>query len=127
MYDPYVETDPNVLLELLNAIEVGGGGDCPELAIEGLIKAAQVAHPQSTMYFFSDADAKDTEYEPVLQSLLALKQLDINFLLTGTCTKKRQTGSLPYVQLADFCGGQIVMAEISDLYSLVGDLSGQVF
>jgi len=36
-----------------------GGGDCPELAATGIIAAIEASKPNSHLYFFSDASAKD--------------------------------------------------------------------
>jgi hypothetical protein len=63
---PFVTSDPNALLAAVNAIEPDGGGDCPELSQEGLLVALGAAHSGSTLYFYSDASAKDALLAPAV-------------------------------------------------------------
>src|SRR5262245_6357635 len=57
---PFVTSDASTFLAQVNGLFAFGGDDCPELANHGLLAAAQAADPQSTLYFFSDASAKDS-------------------------------------------------------------------
>lgn len=59
----------------LDAIDVHGGGDCPEMCMTGIEKALIESRPRSLLYIFTDASAKDYEkYEKV--KALAQSNLD---------------------------------------------------
>lgn len=77
---------PSELLSKLNATSITGGGDCPELALEGLENALKHALPNSIAYVFSDASAKDFDLRDSVINEIQKKQVKVNFLLTGKCS-----------------------------------------
>ena len=59
----------------LEQIQVAGGGDCPEYALNGLIKALEPALLNSLAYVFSDATAKDYRHYDVVLEMIQKKQV----------------------------------------------------
>lgn len=80
-------TDKDVLLKTLNELTLEGGGDCPELAIQGISLALESALPKSFVYIFSDAAAKDFLYESNAITQIQRKQatvIALNFSCIAT-------------------------------------------
>lgn len=97
------------ILTTLDNIVVRGGGDCPELALQGIKTTLDHALKNSLLYVFSDASAKDYDlYEPVID-LLQEKKVKASFLLTGVCKTegKEGPGYTVYEKLARASGGQM--------------------
>ncbi|KAK3083786.1 hypothetical protein FSP39_003208 [Pinctada imbricata] len=80
-----VTTDGNELIRHLNALTAEGGDDCPEMAMAGLIRGIQQAKPGSCVFFFTDADAKDTDKEAQVEALIQRKRIKLTLFLRGTC------------------------------------------
>lgn len=112
-------TDSNALIDELNKIKVDGGGDCPELAMLGLRGALEVAAPNSIVFLFSDASAKDHElYDEVVQIVLK-KQIRVYFLLTGDCGSPNDPEFLVYGRVASASDGQVFNmrnSEVKDVF-----------
>jgi len=92
--------------EFLKAIEdlsATGGGDCPELAFTGIIRALnEGAENDSPLFVFTDATAKD-EHQLLPAKLIAKgKRASVYFFTTGLCG---QASYKPFEELAsDSCG-----------------------
>lgn len=77
-------TNPQELLNELDRVTVYGGGDCPEMCITGIKFALEKCLPNSFVYVFTDADAKDAYLMPNALSLLQEKRTSVsNLLLTN--------------------------------------------
>lgn len=65
-------SDPYLLLQHLEEIQVYGGGDCPEMSLSGIKIGLENAQPSSFVYVFTDADAKDAGlYNEILDIAMA--------------------------------------------------------
>jgi hypothetical protein len=104
---PFDTQNPSELLEKLKLIQVSGGGDCPELALNGLRIALQFALPNSLAYVFSDATAKDHGFYEDVSELIQKKQVSVNFLLTGDCNAQNSAGYQVYHKLSRVSNGQV--------------------
>ncbi|CAH2235860.1 jg9865 [Pararge aegeria aegeria] len=91
----------------LNEIKIKGGYDCPEMAMTGIELALQESKPNSLVYVFTDASAKDyMKYESV-KTLAQQKSIQVTFLLTGKCEKEKEELYIVYHRLATVTSGQV--------------------
>lgn len=103
-----ITKDSEIFLQWLNEIVPGGGGDCPELAMEGIINALKVSRPNSIAFVFTDADALDYGRVNEAIDLVQEKQTIVNFLTTEDC--QFEWGALPiqrkvFFDIAQLSGG----------------------
>ena len=68
-----VTNDAKTVVDAVSKLKPTGGGDCPELAMTGLYQALLYSLPESNIYLFTDADAKDEQRRKEVMSL-ALKK-----------------------------------------------------
>ena len=82
------ETEAAAFVDAINDLRAHGGGDCPEYAFTGMLKALHEG-PEwgSSMYVFTDADPKDATEENIgeLKALVrnSVLGVKINFVTTG--------------------------------------------
>ena len=86
-----VTNDAKTMIDAVNKLKATGGGDCPELAMTGLYQALLHSLPESTIYCFTDADAKDEHRRKEVMSLALKKKVKITFLLAGRCKRGQKT------------------------------------
>nr|XP_022288697.1 von Willebrand factor A domain-containing protein 7-like isoform X3 [Crassostrea virginica] len=89
-------SDPFTMLEWLKYIFVGGGGDCPEYAMTGLLKGIEMSNNNSNIYLLTDADAKDEHLKNQVLNGLMEKHLTPIFILTGQCSRRKREISRQY-------------------------------
>ena len=126
------------MIQAVNSLKAHKGGDCPELGMTGLYQALAKSVQDSIIYYFSDADAKDSYFAPVVLILAKQKRVKLNFILSGACTYKRKRRSvrLPrdisqlgsqdlYQNLAAATGGQILRTKKSEVSIMVDIIGSQ--
>ena len=86
---------------------VDGGGDCPELALQGLKNAIESGLQNSPAFLFSDASAKDYALYDELAALIQRKQTNVNFFLTGNCNNINTPEYKVYNKIARTSCGQV--------------------
>lgn len=86
---------------------MGGGGDCPEMALSGLKIGLKLALPNSFAYVFSDASSKDYGFYDEVVALIQKKQVTVNFLLTGACNQENEIMYKVYHKLSRVSNGQV--------------------
>jgi hypothetical protein len=115
---PYVTDDVAAFQGAIGSVGADGGGDCPELAQNGLIRAVDAAPPNSRILMFSDATSKDgAAINQVIASAQA-KGSVINYGLTGSCSPTDPA----YIRGAAETGGQVFRlypSEIPSLYDFI--------
>ncbi|EAT36338.1 AAEL011566-PA [Aedes aegypti] len=95
------------LLQSLEKLQIYGGGDCPEAALAAISDAIEAALPNSFVYVFTDATAKDYKLDQRVLRLVQQKQTPITFLLTGFCEGKDTPGHRVMNDIAAASNGQI--------------------
>ncbi|XP_053327970.1 uromodulin-like [Spea bombifrons] len=104
--------------DFFNNIYVRGGGDCPELAIAGLKMALETSPPNSFILVLTDASARDYDNASLkndVSSLIAVKQSQIFFLITGLCSDTNDPSFLIYREIAYESFGHVFQVSLSEL------------
>ena len=137
-----VTNDAEVVIAAVNSLTASGGGDCPELGMAGLYQALLHCLPESIIYYFSDADAKDESRRNEVVSLAKEKKVTIKFILSGQCSRRRRRdlsqgrtkhsanhrarrnvqGQALYQDLATQTGGQVLetsKAAVADIIKII--------
>ncbi|HEX7149920.1 MAG TPA: hypothetical protein VF618_00420 [Thermoanaerobaculia bacterium] len=78
--------DPVQMKNLVAPLFASGGGDCPEAANGAMLAAAQGLSRNGQIFMATDASAGDGMLAPVLLAVTAIKNININVILTGNCT-----------------------------------------
>lgn len=74
--------NPDEFVKLISKLRADGGGDIPELFYHGLLDALLASEPNSPVYTFTDAPAKDYELQETCIALAYAKNIQINNILT---------------------------------------------
>ncbi|KAK3088060.1 hypothetical protein FSP39_014137, partial [Pinctada imbricata] len=85
----YSTTNGYSMVQQLQSLKANGGGDCPEFTISGLLKAVEISQPNSRVYLFTDASAKDANRVSELIKKARDKNIAIYVLLWGSCGGRR--------------------------------------
>ncbi|XP_029986618.1 von Willebrand factor A domain-containing protein 7-like isoform X1 [Sphaeramia orbicularis] len=76
-------TNPTEFKTKINALTATGGGDAPEMALSGLQLALTGAPPNSEIFLFTDAPAKDRHLLNTVNALIERTKTVVNIMLTG--------------------------------------------
>ncbi|KAM4547258.1 von Willebrand factor A domain-containing protein 7-like [Fundulus diaphanus] len=131
-------TDPNVFKNEINSLTANGGGDAPEMSLSGLQLALTGAPPNSEIYVFTDAAAKDEYLRNPVIALIEQTKSVVNFMITNIFLVRRRRqadnnqqqsvrmaradGQL-YRDLAQASGGQAVEVTKSQLLEALSVLT----
>ncbi|XP_034836584.1 hemicentin-2-like [Maniola hyperantus] len=100
-------------------IQIHGGGDCPELAMSGIELALENSKPNSLLYVFTDASAKDYNKFERVKSLSQKKSTQVTFLLTGLCGDTTTPDYLVFEKLSEATSGQVFNIERDDVKKVI--------
>ena len=76
-----VTRDPVIFAQEIDKLYADGGGDEPELFYHGVLDAVKACEPNSILYAFTDASAKDEDLRPTTEMLAKDKNVKINPIL----------------------------------------------
>ncbi|KAL7010772.1 hypothetical protein ACKWTF_009158 [Chironomus riparius] len=110
----------------MNKITITGGDDCPEMALGGLKKGLEVAHPNSIVFLFSDATAKDYHLYEDVKTLIQKKQITVNFLLTGDCSDITSEGYKVYHKISQVSNGQVYRMDKTNIKDVMMSIRGNM-
>lgn len=105
-----VTTDANVFKNVINSLSAGGGGDCPEPSVKGMIQGASVIDEGGDLFMFTDASSKDANLINNLSSLAFTKNIRIYPILFGSCSPIDPA----YIKIANDSGGQLFFLSSSE-------------
>ncbi|VDH93839.1 Hypothetical predicted protein, partial [Mytilus galloprovincialis] len=81
-------------LEMISALDnivLEGGGDCPEYAMAGLQKAIELCKEKSTIFFYTDAPAKDEADNQTVIDAANEKNIDLRlFSNDNLCARRKK-------------------------------------
>ncbi len=95
----------------MNSLRARRGGDCPEMGMSGLYLAVLNSLPESNVYYFTDAAAKDAYLLYSVISIALQKQCRIYLFISGHCSRRKRrslTERQVYENLASATGGQLI-------------------
>ncbi|XP_021352175.1 von Willebrand factor A domain-containing protein 7-like [Mizuhopecten yessoensis] len=126
-----VVTSGDDMISSLRALRVNGGGDCPEYSMSGILKGISLSRNGSTVYLFTDADAKDrSKVSEVIRNANS-KDIKIHLLPTGSCSRRRRSIGESrvrrniddiYRQIAEGTGGQVFETSTANLTTTLSEL-----
>ncbi|MCH7335515.1 hypothetical protein [Acinetobacter sp. NIPH 2699] len=109
--------DPNVgevkignaeaIKNAVGALYAHAGGDCPEKANTGILKAVQKAPTKSRLFVFTDASSNDGELASQIINLAKDKEITISYAVSGSCSPIDPS----YHAVANATGGQVILVD----------------
>ncbi|KAM4726269.1 von Willebrand factor A domain-containing protein 7-like [Anableps anableps] len=138
-FGPLIQTtDPNIFKSYINSLTPAGGGDAPEMSLSGLQLALTGAPPNSDIYVFTDAPAKDDYLRNTVIALIEQTKSVVNFMITDVFGFRRRrqaeenqqqsvrmarADSQLYRDLAQASGGQAVEVTKGQLLEAINILT----
>uniref|UniRef100_A0A3B5QJN2 von Willebrand factor A domain-containing protein 7-like n=1 Tax=Xiphophorus maculatus TaxID=8083 RepID=A0A3B5QJN2_XIPMA len=132
-------TDPDVFKSYINSLTPNGGGDAPVMSLSGLQLVLTGAPPNSEIFVFTDAAAKDDYLKNTVLALIEQTKSRVNFMITDVpgLRRRRQAdnnqqqqgvrmsraGSQLYRDLAQASGGQAVEVTKGQLLEAINILT----
>ncbi|XP_054907663.1 von Willebrand factor A domain-containing protein 7-like [Poeciliopsis prolifica] len=131
-------TDPEVFKSYINSLTPHAGGDFPEMSLSGLQLALTGAPPNSEIFVFTDATAKDDYLKNTVLALIEQTKSVVNFMITNVLGFRRRrqvdnnqqqgvrmsrAGGQLYRDLAQASGGQAVEVTKGQLLEAINILT----
>nr|XP_015817322.2 von Willebrand factor A domain-containing protein 7 [Nothobranchius furzeri]XP_054586738.1 von Willebrand factor A domain-containing protein 7 [Nothobranchius furzeri] len=83
-------TDPKEFKTYINSLSAEGGGDFPEMSLSGLQLALTGTPPNSEIFLFTDATAKDEYLKNTVTALIEKTKTTVNFMITNVLGFRRR-------------------------------------
>ncbi|XP_071136948.1 hemicentin-1-like [Mytilus edulis] len=132
----YIFTSGSELIKNITGVTLIGGGDCPELAFAGILKAIELSLNDSTVIVFTDADPKDANRLADSTAAALAKNIKITFLLTGHCHRRKRRSTKNYrfhrethfyEKLAYITGGKVYHTDKAHMSSVLREVIQDLF
>ncbi|XP_063831737.1 hemicentin-1-like [Ostrinia nubilalis] len=107
---PLTSTNPDDMVDIFHSISARGGNQCPEDSLAGIHKALEISRPNSFVYVFTDAFAKDITRLKDIQNLCKTTQSQVVIFLSGSCSgsePRTQGYADVYYDIARSCSGAV--------------------
>jgi hypothetical protein len=121
---PTVTCDPDEFKNAIRNLSAHGGGDCPDLAVRGMIDGLSAASTGGDLFLFTDGDAKDADLAQIAKDLATQKQIRIFCSIFGSCNSNGVDSV--YREIAEATGGQVFSldpSEAGQITNLLDDVS----
>ncbi|XP_039626529.1 von Willebrand factor A domain-containing protein 7-like isoform X2 [Polypterus senegalus] len=116
-----VTQDVAYLQAQIGALTATGGGDCPEMSMNGLKLALANSEPRSNIFLFTDAGAKDFHLLDEVNMQAFSVQTQIYPMLTGYCSPNGGgVEDNEYEKLAKMTGQHYTLVEKNKLGTVLG-------
>lgn len=96
----------------LEGLRARGGGDCPELAMQGILNALELVDQFSAIFVFTDASAKDSYRKSEVIDKAMSKWTSISFFGKQDCGSPAAHST--YNEIAEVLGGHVVRSISKD-------------
>ena len=113
-YDSYEIDELNELKTDVEAIRPNGGGDCPELGMEGILRALRLSSENSHVIVLTDAGCKDYEEKDTVISTAVALNTKVHFFFSRTGCDT----DFPYYREVQHATGGVSVDSIEDFDSL---------
>ncbi|XP_063366379.1 hemicentin-2-like [Cydia amplana] len=110
-------TTEDSFLKAIDSLPVFGGHDIPENSLSGLEKALQESRPESDIFLFTDACAKDEAKFGDIERLCRITRSKVIVFMSGTCpiSERHRVGNLEtYNQVTKVCFGNIFQLDLNN-------------
>ncbi|XP_024121753.2 von Willebrand factor A domain-containing protein 7-like [Oryzias melastigma] len=132
-FGPLIKTtDAEVFKGYINSLTPSGGGDGPGMSLSGLQLALTGSPPNSEIFLFTDAPAKDKYLKNTVIALIEQSKTVVNFMITNVLGSRRRrqanrsqpqqrnqrmlrSDSQLYRDLAQASGGQVIQVSKNQL------------
>ncbi|XP_078472874.1 von Willebrand factor A domain-containing protein 7-like [Lampetra planeri] len=136
----FVSKNVSQIKSWISEINASGGGDEPEMFFSGLMLCLSAIEPQSEIFIFTDASAKDADLQPQAAAIAEKKKCKVNVVVVRTPgyrrffdnqgnfqRKRRSINALSYYDEIAFSSGGLALhptsSEFQSLMVVIGDLS----
>lgn len=110
-----VTDDPDEFRAAISVLSANEGGDCPELAMTGMLQALNnMDEAGGELLMFTDASAKDGGLAGTVASLALSKNIKISPIVFGSCSPIDPG----FIKLANDTGGQLFVLSPSEAGSI---------
>ena len=121
----FVTQNATEFVTAVGTLNTTGASDCSEPALGAIVHALQLSLPRSSIFVFTDAPANDESRFAEAQALVTEKDIEVNFILTPGCARRRRSirerrasGRDLYRFLASFSSGQVLNVAVNEVASL---------
>src|SRR6266850_4046870 len=105
-----VTDDADTFKAAISSLFASGGGDCPELAMGGMLQGLSASDEGGVLFMFTDASALDSGLAGNVSSLATSKDIEVFPILFGSCSPIDPG----YQRVASESGGQVFFLSRSE-------------